>query len=104
MHVNYDHGVQQIERFAFADLDGRIPKETEDRAQVSDRTVFFLVKSEADGGYVATADSVGIVTQGDTLDELKAMVLDAVHCHFDEGERPRFAHLHIVQDETLAVV
>ncbi|TVR48411.1 MAG: 2-oxoisovalerate dehydrogenase, partial [Planctomycetota bacterium] len=43
----------------------------------------FQVRADGDGGFVATAESVRIVTQGDTLDELKSMVLDAVRGHFD---------------------
>jgi predicted RNase H-like HicB family nuclease len=39
---------------------------------------------EVDGGYTAAALGYGIHTQGDTLEELRAMVKDAVHCYFDE--------------------
>jgi hypothetical protein len=31
----------------------------------------------------------GIHTEGDTLDELKANIRDALECHFDEAEMPR---------------
>jgi len=42
-------------------------------------------------------------TQGDTLEELRAMVKDAVDCYFDETmEAPRLIRLHFVRDEVLA--
>ena len=37
-----------------------------------------------------------------TLGELRAMVRDAVRCHFDEGQGPRVIRLHYVRDEVLA--
>ena len=47
--------------------------------------IFEVQEDEVDGGYVATALGHAIVTQGDTLDELREMVKDAVHCHFGDG-------------------
>ena len=45
----------------------------------------------------------GIHTQGDTLEELRAMVKDAVDCYFDETmEAPQMIRLHFVRDEVLA--
>jgi predicted RNase H-like HicB family nuclease len=47
----------------------------------------------------------GIVTQGDTLEELRSMVKDAVHCHFGDGvpgPMPKVIRLHFVRDEILA--
>ena len=44
----------------------------------------------------------GIHTQGDTLEELRAMVKDAVDCYFDEAmEAPELIRLHFVRDEVL---
>jgi predicted RNase H-like HicB family nuclease len=39
--------------------------------------IFEVQEDEADGGYVATALGYGIVTQSDTLSELREMVKDA---------------------------
>ena len=50
--------------------------------------ITFLIEADPDGGYVATAVGESIVTQGETLDEVRAMIRDAVHCHFDEDEAP----------------
>jgi predicted RNase H-like HicB family nuclease len=39
-----------------------------------------------EGGYVAEAfvtEDEHIVTQGDTIDELKSMIKNALECHFD---------------------
>ncbi len=45
----------------------------------------------------------GIHTQGDALEELRAMVKDAVDCYFDESmEAQRMIRLHFVRDEVLA--
>jgi len=64
--------------------------------------IFEVTEDEVDGGYVASALGYGIHTQGDTLDELRAMVKDAVHCYFDdEAASPRIIRLHFVRDEVL---
>jgi len=48
--------------------------------------IFFLVEDAIEGGYNARAMGESIFTEGDTLDELKINIRDAVHCHFDEGK------------------
>ncbi len=68
--------------------------------------IFEVREDEIDGGYVATALGHAIVTQGDTLEELREMVRDAVQCHFGDGvpgEVPKMIRLHFVRDEMLAV-
>ena len=67
------------------------------------KEIIFLVEEAEDGGYVARALGHSIFTEADTWSELKAMVQDAVRCHFDEHEMPRVVRLHIVRDEVLAV-
>ena len=64
--------------------------------------IIFIVLESPEGGYEAKAVGHSIFTQADTLDELRSMVRDAVHCHFDEGERPKLIRLHFVRDEVLA--
>lgn len=52
--------------------------------------IFDVREDEVDGGYTASALGYGISTQADTLEELRAMVKDAVNCYFDEPmERPK---------------
>jgi predicted RNase H-like HicB family nuclease len=64
--------------------------------------VFDVVREE-DGGYSAKAVGYPIFTQGETWEELRAMALDAVKCHFEEGEAPGSIRLHPLHDEVLAV-
>jgi predicted RNase H-like HicB family nuclease len=68
--------------------------------------IFEVVEDEADGGYVATALGHAIATQGDTVEELREMVRDAVRCHFGDetvGPMPKIIRLHFVRDEALVV-
>ena len=65
--------------------------------------IIFEVTQEADGGYVAECLTESIVTQGDSWDELKANVLEAVQAFFFDRERPRSVRLHLVRDERVAV-
>jgi predicted RNase H-like HicB family nuclease len=63
---------------------------------------FEVTEDEVDGGYVASALGYGIHTQGNTLDELRRMVKDAVNCYFDdEAAAPKIIRLHFVRDEVL---
>ena len=68
---------------------------------MTDSEIIFTVVESPEGGYEARALGQSIYTQGDTLKELKAMVQDAVRCHFDEGSRPRVIRLHLVRDEVI---
>ena len=64
--------------------------------------IFEVSEDELDGGYSASALGFGIHTQGDTLDELRHNVREAVDCYFDDAtERPRLIRLHYVRDEVL---
>jgi len=65
--------------------------------------IIFLVQQEPEGGYVAEALGHAIVTQADTMDELRQMVRDAVRCHFDSQEMPRVIRLHMLKEEVLPV-
>lgn len=65
--------------------------------------IIFAVEESPEGGYEARALSVPIFTEADSLDELRAMVRDAVECHFEDGERPKMIRLHFVRDELIAV-
>ncbi len=41
--------------------------------------------------------------QAGNMEELRAMVRDAVRCHFDDGSAPAIIRLHIVNDEVIPV-
>ena len=51
--------------------------------------IVFIVEEDESGGYCARAVGHAIFTQGETLDETRAMIQDAVQCHFDDDERPK---------------
>jgi len=68
--------------------------------------IFEVTQDEIDGGYVAVALGPSIATEGETLEELRQMVRDAVQCHYGDGAAgamPRVIRLHFVHDEVLAV-
>ncbi len=65
--------------------------------------IIFEVTEAEEGGYCASALGYGINTQGETLEELRAMVREAVACYFDSPEQaPKIIRLHFVRDEVLA--
>jgi hypothetical protein len=63
--------------------------------------IIFMVEESPEGGYIAKGLGVSIYTQGDTIDALKAAVVDAVHCHYEDKKR-RIIRLHIVRVEVIA--
>ena len=66
--------------------------------------IFEILEDEVDGGFVATCLGHSIVTQAESIEDLREMVKDAVHCHFGDGavgEMPRIIRLHFVRDEVL---
>lgn len=66
------------------------------------KEIFFLIEEAKEGGYIASAIGQSIITEADTLDELKANIREATVCHFEEGQAPQIAHLHFVKDEVLS--
>ena len=51
--------------------------------------IFEVSEDELDGGYSASALGFGIHTEGETLDELRRNVREAVDCYFDDDmDRP----------------
>jgi hypothetical protein len=67
------------------------------------KEVTFKIEEDPEGGYIAEALWVSIVTEADNLDELRHNIRDAVRCHFDEDQLPKTIHLHFVRDEVIAV-
>ncbi len=67
------------------------------------KEVIFLVEEAPEGGYVARALGYSIFTEADTWEELREAVQDAVHCHFEEDERPALLHLRVVREEVVLV-
>lgn len=65
--------------------------------------IIFEVTEAPEGGYAACARGHAVFTQGDNWDDLKAMVRDAVQCHFGEDDVPSVIRLHFARDEGIAV-
>ena len=64
--------------------------------------IFEITEAELDGGYCASALGYGIHTQGDSLEEIRHNVKEAVDCYFDDTmPRPKVIRLHFVRDELL---
>lgn len=63
--------------------------------------IIFAVHESPEGGYEARALGYSIFSQADTIEELKAMLRDAVSCHFDGPEKPSVIRLHLVRDEVI---
>jgi predicted RNase H-like HicB family nuclease len=73
------------------------------KAMSMSEIIFEVREDEVDGGFTASALGYGIHTQGETLEELRSMVRDAVHCYFDESmSTPKLIRLHFVREEVLS--
>lgn len=68
---------------------------------MSETEIIFSIQESPEGGYEAQALGHDIFTQGETLEDLREMVRDAVKCHFDEGSAPSVIRLHFVRDEVM---
>jgi len=66
------------------------------------KEIMFVGEEDPEKGYTAQALGYSIFTEGDTLEELKENIKDAIKCHFDKKEMPIFVHLHIIKEEKFA--
>ncbi|MGI8964878.1 MAG: type II toxin-antitoxin system HicB family antitoxin [Limisphaerales bacterium] len=64
--------------------------------------IVFSVAQESDGGYVAECLSHDIFTDGNTWEELRRNVQEAVSAYFFDQPKPSQVRLHLVRDEVLA--
>jgi predicted RNase H-like HicB family nuclease len=67
------------------------------------KELVFEITQEADGGYCAECLTENIFTQGDSWDQLRANVKDAVAAFYFDRARPDHVRLHLVRDEVLAL-
>lgn len=70
---------------------------------MADTEIIFAVEESPEGGYTAGALGHSMITEADSMAELREMVRDAVSCHFDEEGRSRVIRLHLVRDEVIPV-
>ena len=67
------------------------------------KEIIFLVEEDPEGGFTARAMGLPIFTQGDTIEELKRNIKDALQCHFDrEEDIPRIIRIHIMKEEVIS--
>ncbi|MFP4092165.1 MAG: type II toxin-antitoxin system HicB family antitoxin [Cyclobacteriaceae bacterium] len=65
--------------------------------------IIFVVEEAPEGGYQAKALSQAIFTEGESIDELKQNIREALQCHFEEeSERPKMVRLHLVKEEVFS--
>jgi len=67
------------------------------------KEIIFLIEESKEGGYEARALGYSIYTEGENIEDLKQKIIDAVKCHFEEGECPAIVRLHMVKDEILKI-
>ena len=68
------------------------------------KEIIFLIEEALEEGFTARALGFSIFTEADTMDELKANIREAIHCHFDQEEDlPKIVRLHYVKDEIMAI-
>jgi predicted RNase H-like HicB family nuclease len=66
------------------------------------KELVFEVTQEEDGGFCAECLTENIFTQGDTWDDLRRNVREAVRGYFyDQKQTPNRIRLHLVRDEVL---
>jgi predicted RNase H-like HicB family nuclease len=63
--------------------------------------IIFLIEEASEGGYTAKALGESIFTEGETFEETKKNIKDAVDCHFDEDKKPKLIRLHMVKEEVI---
>jgi len=67
------------------------------------KELFFIVEESSDGGYTARALGESIFTEGETIEEIKKAIKDAVKCHFEPKDLPKIIRIHFVKDEVLTI-
>ena len=63
----------------------------------------YEVTDLAEDGYSAHALCHGIVVEGKAWQDLKTMVREAVHCHFERADFPSSARLKHEREETITI-
>lgn len=63
--------------------------------------IIFIIEESPEGGYEARALGHSIFTEGETIEELKMNIKEAIHCHF-EADIPKIIRLHYIKEEVIA--
>ncbi|MGA2333153.1 MAG: 2-oxoisovalerate dehydrogenase [Syntrophales bacterium] len=57
--------------------------------------IIFLVEEDPEGGFNASSLGYSIFTEGESIEDLKLNIRDAMSCHFDKNEDiPKVVRLH----------
>lgn len=67
------------------------------------KEIIFQIEESIEGGYEAKAIGYSIFTEGETYEELKKNIKEAVNCHFAKDDMPGIIRLHLVKDEVMAL-
>ena len=62
--------------------------------------IIFIVEESPEGGYEAKALGHSIFTEGESKEELKKNIKEAIHCHF-ETDAPKIIQLHYINEEAI---
>ncbi len=63
--------------------------------------IIFIVEDSPEGGFEAKALGYSIFTEGDSIEELRENIKEAIHCHFEENA-PKVVRLHYIKEEVFA--
>ena len=64
--------------------------------------IIFVVEDAPDGGLQARAVGTSIVSEADSMSDLREVLRDAVSCDFEQADRPQLIRIHYVRDEVIA--
>lgn len=65
--------------------------------------ITFLIEDALKDGFTARAVGQSIFTEGETLEQLKFKIKEAVECHFEDDKKPKLIRLHMIKEEVIAV-
>jgi len=54
------------------------------------KAIQFLIQKVREDGYIAKAVDESIFTEGDTIEEIKRNISEAIECHFEDKHKPTF--------------
>lgn len=70
---------------------------------MKNKEIIFLIEESLDGGFEAKAVGYPIFTEGETEDEVRKNILEAVRCHFDDKEMPAYINIRFLREEQIAL-
>jgi predicted RNase H-like HicB family nuclease len=67
------------------------------------KEIIFVLEEDPEGGYNAAALGCSIFVQGNTIEEIKVNIRDALKCHFDnEEDIPKVIRLHQIKEDVFS--